>query len=61
LVPNAIRLPFESVNAAAQDRRPCSVRAFTRHQGVDKGTQIAQLDGVTVGQNRRLRLNIAFQ
>jgi hypothetical protein len=40
---------------------PCSVRAFTRHQGVDKGTQIAQLDGVTVGQNRRLRLNIAFQ
>jgi hypothetical protein len=40
---------------------PCSARAFTRHQGVDKGTQIAQLGGVTVGQYWRLRLNTAFQ
>jgi hypothetical protein len=39
---------------------PCSVRAFTRHQGVDKGTQITQLDGVTVRQNWRPRRNIAF-
>jgi hypothetical protein len=40
---------------------PCTVPAFTQHQGGDKGTQIAQLDGVTVGQNRRPRLDISFQ
>jgi hypothetical protein len=40
---------------------PCFVRAFSRHQSVDKGTQITQLDGVIVGQYWRLRFNTAFQ
>jgi len=41
---------------------PCSVRAFHPDTKASiRARRSHSFDGVTVGQNRRLRLNIAFQ